>query len=408
MTPRIAWVSPYLPEPAKSGGPIRQQNLARALGRYAEVHLFAAADLLDRRRARSQELDLFSTRWVGSGVLPNWISRRFTGIVLDETASRRVKSGSPAALFRAIHLSHRRVPFDALVVSHSWAALGARALGLPWVLDEHNIESDFFRELAVSRGAPNESIDREIPAMQQWERQVWRDATLLTCVSAEDAAAMALFRPKEKLDQLPVRSPVVVENGVDVVRFGLDPPPARAAGVLFIGAMHHGPNIEAALRLVTCIMPRVWSKLPELELCIVGGPVQRELAREAHRASGRVELVGRVTETAPYLKTRRVFANPLMRGAGSSLKTLEALAAGIPLVSSACGARGYGLVPGVHYLAAETDEEFAQKILHAVFASDALVALTNAGQKLAQSFNWTNLGARFASSVCEMIDQVKR
>ncbi len=401
MTPRIAWISPYLPEPATSGGSIRQQNLARALAQAAEVHLFARGEPWESRRAESPELGIFATRWVGRDYAPRWISSLLSGIRLDQTASRRVKRGSPVALWSAVREAHELVPFDAVVVSHCWAASGVAGLGLPWVLDEHNVESEFLQEALLSKGVSAARVASETRAIQDWERRVWIQASLLTCVSQRDSLPMASARR----DRVP---PVIVENGVDSARFEFPSSEHRAGGVLFVGAMHHAPNQEAALRLIDAIMPRVWSTRPDLGLTVVGGPVTRKLARAARVAKGRVELAGRVADTAPFLQRATVFANPLIRGAGSSLKTLEAIAAGVPLVSTECGARGYGLVPDLHYVQAETDDAFARAICDIDRAKSAVTSRAVAARSHAERFDWSILGQPFANQILDLITELQR
>ena len=377
---RIAWVSPYLPEPATSGGAIRQQRLAAALAQQAELHLFARGELWERPRSHSRELDFFASCWLGRDYWPNHDAG-------DETP-RRVRRGSPRSLWRALRNAHASTPFDGVVVSHSWAALGADSLGLPWLLDEHNVESRYFHDL--SRAAGKIPTRGELGAFQDWERKAWRAATGITCVSSEDAAEIGALRTDE-------RKPMVVPNGADLERLTRVGGAERQGGVLFVGSLSHRPNLLAAQRLIESIMPRVWQTQRDTSLTIIGGPPSSELERLARAAAGPVELRGRVPDVAPYLAGERVFLNPLQHGAGSSLKTAEALAAGIPLVSSELGARGFGLVAGEHYARAEDDDEFARLALLALGGAPETAQRAERGRTHARQFAWSTLGAHFAS-----------
>ena len=49
---------------------------------------------------------------------------------------------------------------------------------------------------------------------------------------------------------------------------------------------------------------------------------------------------------------------PLRIGGGSRLKILEAMAAGLPVISTRVGAEGLELVPGEHYIAADEPERW--------------------------------------------------
>src|SRR5262245_1065866 len=135
---RIAWISPYVPAPATSGGVIRQTRLAAALAAQSEVHLFARGEPWERLAARGEPWGRRDARGgVGGPFASAWIGRDYWPRGAEEGASRRVRRGSPASLYRAVAALHQRAPLDLVVVAHSWAALGARELGVPWLLDEH-------------------------------------------------------------------------------------------------------------------------------------------------------------------------------------------------------------------------------------------------------------------------------
>ncbi len=381
---KVAWVTPYLPGPARSGGAIRQQRLARALASEADVHLFARGEVWEGRRLCSGELGIFATRWIGRDYWP-----RFS----RETGSNRIRRGSPSSLYRAVAELHRKVSLDLVVVSHSWSSLGAPTLGLPWLLDEHNIESRYFAELLRAQGMSGPSVEREIREVARWERQVWGSATALTCVTEADAATIADHRGRG------LEGPHLVPNGADVSRLERPPLELRSGGVLFVGSMRHRPNLDAALRLVERILPRVWAELPGLPFTVVGGPIPRRLASSRMQVDpsrrGGVRLCGTVPDLGPYLAEARVYANPVSHGAGSSLKMVEALAAGIPVVSTDVGARGLGLVPGRHYLAANTDEDQARAIARIYRDPELWAALAREGREQVERYDWKRIGDAF-------------
>lgn len=379
---KVAWISPYVPAPVTSGGAIRQHRLAESLSAQAEVHLFARGEPWEAARLRGAGRGPFATAWVGRDYCPRFAA---------DTGSARVRRGSPRSLYRAVLDLHRRVSLDLVVVAHSWASLGAEELGLPWLLDEHNVESRYFSEMYRAQGQSGARVDRELAEIAQWERRVWASCTALTCVSEKDAALIASHRP--------AGAPSVVPNGAVVAHAAPDAR-ERRGGVVFVGSMRHAPNVDAARRLTEHILPRVWAELPSVELTVVGGPVPPSLDRSRGRLNGdaaKVRLAGIVPEVRPYLVEARVFANPLSHGAGSSLKLVEALASGLPIVSSELGARGFGLVPGKHYLLADTDEEQAAAICRILKDPELAAGLSRAAREHAEGYDWARLGETFAA-----------
>jgi hypothetical protein len=89
-------------------------------------------------------------------------------------------------------------------------------------------------------------------------------------------------------------------------------------------------------------------------------------------------------------------------GAGSRLKVVEALARGVPLVSTSLGVEGYDLRDGEHALiaddAAGLTERFA--LLDASLRGDRRLAgsLVTAGYDFARDLFWPRLGERLATA----------
>ena len=73
-------------------------------------------------------------------------------------------------------------------------------------------------------------------------------------------------------------------------------------------------------------------------------------------------MVGWVPDILPYLDRARVSLVPLLHGAGTKTKLIQALMAGTPSVSTTIGIEGLGLSDGREVLVADDPEEFAAKV----------------------------------------------
>jgi glycosyltransferase involved in cell wall biosynthesis len=381
MKPRLAWVAPYLPEPRTSGGVLRIQELAAHLSHEYELHLFCRGELWERRRLASDELGMFHSRWLGRDL--------WQGTVSDLPSKTR--RGSPRSLYREIKRRHQRTPFQALVLEHCWSAWGAFDLGIPTLLDEHNIESAYLADWYAARAQQRRGWQHQVAAMRRWEQRAWCSATDVACVSVADAEHIAGFRKAP---------PTVVANGTQTHSIKWSGAAARDAGILFLGALHHPPNAHAAWRLATEIMPLVWQTRPTATLDIVGPAPSAALQA---LACERLRVHGKVPDVRPFLERCAAFAFPLSQGAGSSLKTIEALAAGAPLVSSKLGARGFGLEPGEHYLQAASNNEFADTLCAVLADPFRFETMTRAGRARAELYDWSVQADTFGSRVALMI-----
>ena len=108
--------------------------------------------------------------------------------------------------------------------------------------------------------------------------------------------------------------------------------------LIFAGAMNNLPNIDAARFLSLQILPLLQQRYPDVTLTLVGAsPVPEVLA--LGKLPG-IQVVGRVQRMAEYLHQAAVCVVPMRIGFGIKNKTLEAMAAGTPVVASDRGLEG--------------------------------------------------------------------
>jgi glycosyltransferase involved in cell wall biosynthesis len=124
----------------------------------------------------------------------------------------------------------------------------------------------------------------------------------------------------------------VVPNGVDPEFWRRSAPTLRQDRIVFTGAMHYPPNVDAAIVLIEEVLPLVRRRIPEARVDIVGRDPVPSLVARAGRPG--VHVTGFVPDVRPYLDAASVFAAPLRFGAGIQNKLLEALAMELPVVAS--------------------------------------------------------------------------
>jgi glycosyltransferase involved in cell wall biosynthesis len=143
-----------------------------------------------------------------------------------------------------------------------------------------------------------------------------------------------------------------VPNGVDCS--AITGKPAYDASdpvLLFTGDMSFQPNIDAAIFLAQEVFPSVRREHPNAELRFVGRhPDPRILAMEQNG----VTVTGGVPHMLPHLHEATVYVAPHFTGAGTRTKLLEAMAAGLPIVTTTVGIEGIAAQPGRDVLIADT------------------------------------------------------
>jgi glycosyltransferase involved in cell wall biosynthesis len=101
----------------------------------------------------------------------------------------------------------------------------------------------------------------------------------------------------------------------------------------------------------------------------------------------------------PYLRAATLSIVPLRIGGGSRLKILESLAAGAPVVSTAIGAEGLDVEPGIHCVIADSPGDIANSIRELLQHPQQRDALSRAGRKLVeQRYDWGRLAALQAAA----------
>ena len=143
---------------------------------------------------------------------------------------------------------------------------------------------------------------------------------------------------------------------------------ADRSGLLFIGSFAHRPNVDAMRFFLREVYPLLQSTLPRVRLDIIGGNPPPELAEYT---SDEVRIRGHVPDVEPYLRNARVFIAPLRFGAGSKGKVGEAMAHGIPVVTTSIGAEGFGITHGLNVMIGDDPQSFA-KAINELYAQEEL------------------------------------
>jgi polysaccharide biosynthesis protein PslH len=131
----------------------------------------------------------------------------------------------------------------------------------------------------------------------------------------------------------------VIPNAVDLEYWHRSSASADPATIMLHGGMDYRPNVDAALHLMRSVLPRLHAFRPDVRLLIVGRDPLPDLSDAAAAMAG-VVVTGAVSDVRPYLQRATVYAAPLRFGAGQQNKLLEAMAMGVPVVTTSNGADG--------------------------------------------------------------------
>ena len=181
------------------------------------------------------------------------------------------------------------------------------------------------------------------------ERAVYGAADINVAISEVDAQATRELAPT-----VPVQIVSLVEDfpAVSADRAG-------RFGLLFVGNFWHAPNVDAMTSFHRDTWPQVRAAVPGIHLTIAGSAPPAEVLA---LAADDVTVTGWVPELEPYIARAMVSIAPLRFGAGVKGKIVQAIAAGLPVVTTTIGAEGMDLTDGEHLLVADDPADFAAAI----------------------------------------------
>ncbi len=153
----------------------------------------------------------------------------------------------------------------------------------------------------------------------------------------------------------------VLPHVVDTSRFVVCQHARTRDRVLFVGNFAHAPNVHAVRWFMNEVWPRVRAVRTSASWVIAGPGLPAGLATQL-RDSG-AEVRGYVGRLEALYHESTVFANPVHVGGGMRGKVLEAMASGLPVVSTSLGLDGIAGTDRTHHLIADTADAFTAAIL---------------------------------------------
>lgn len=257
------------------------------------------------------------------------------------------------------------------------------------VFDNHNAETALQqRALRTDIGNPRRWPAAvyswiQVGRLRRFERWACQAADVVVAVSDSDAAAIGELLPG-------ATTPVmVVPNSIDVGQYDQPFAPAQLPGrfdLIFSGKMDYRPNVDAVLWFAEAVWPLVRAERPQVSWAIVGQKPHPQL--ESLRGEPGITLTGKVESIFSYLAASTLYIMPLRMGSGTRLKLLEAMAAGMAVVSTTVGVEGFPLQDGREVVIADSAAEMARLILELLEDGETRRRLGAAARAFAAQYDW--------------------
>ena len=403
---RILWINCRLLHPLNGGDRIRTYNMLKQLKRKHRVTYVCfrtaedSEEAVERASEFCHELITVLYRPVSRGSL-----KFYAGVLFN---SLRGDIPFMVGKYRSAEMTRRVRELAAsdnadLIVADYLASVvhlpdGAGRLKTPVLVFQHNVESQIWKRHAETEA----NLVRRAVFRKQWRMTCnWERASAArvdgqVAVSEDDCR---FFR-----EQLGMKNVLgSVPTGVDVHYFAPSPAPKKPRSLIFLGAMDWLPNIDAVCYFTKEVFPLVRRQFPEATVTIVGRNPAARVQALAQQCAG-VRVTGTVTDVRPFLAQAEAMIVPLRIGGGTRIKICEAMATGIPVVSTRVGAEGLPVTHGRDILLADSPQDFAKCVGDLFSNTELRSRIGDGGLALVRArCGWehvTNVFEGFCRAVC--------
>ena len=379
---KILMLTPYLPYPLLSGGQTRSYNLIKNLSDKHEITLFSLIKK-ESERKHASELKKFcrkvlvfkrsETPWTirnifltGIGAYPFLVMRNLVPIereaVKNELSSEKFDLIHAETFYVMPHISKTNTPI--LLVEQT----------VEYLVYKHYVE-----EKASMLLRPIMRID--LLKLKYWETYYWRQAKRVVAMSDSDRSQMRKLAHGLDID--------VVPNGIDIDYFSVRKRrKSETPRVLYVGNFSWLQNIEAVDILVNVVWPKIKGEVTNARLWIVGMNMTEEIRALGDKED--IEISEGIPDIRDAYNNASVLVTAIEGPGGTRLKILEAMASGLPVVTTPVGAEGLGVADGKEALVKKDYLELAKSAIKVLKNTGLANKLGESGRNFVeQNYSWS-------------------
>lgn len=405
----ILWICPFFPYPPNNGSRIREYNLIRAVSQHHTVTLFSLMQDADEQQYIppmgaycDPVVPVLLTKGLSghrraSDVLPG---------LLDPQPRYIYGAPLPDGVQKLDDLLHQH-DFDVVLVetlymtNYIWDMLDR--IPTVKILVEHNVETLIQREQI---GMVQSGVRKLRKQVYYWsftgfEKRACHRFDHIITVSALDRDHLI-----ELLPDYPESRISVIPNGVDTQNLQPDasitPTPHS---IIYNGAVTYDANEDAVRYFAEDVLPLLRQRVPDATFAITGGTGDVDVS--ALKQQPGVIFTGYLDSVGDAVQSSAAVVIPLRHGGGTRLKVLEAMALGVPVISTRKGAEGIHVTDGENILLADQPDELVTAIVRVFEDTTLRDRLAAGGRSLVErEYDWSIIGQQMADLLETIAEKV--
>ena len=380
---KILMLVPFLPNTQMSGGQTRWYNIIKLLSRVHDITLFTLIKDESEKKFIPELSKYCRKVKVFYRSKSPWTLRNLFLTIFSYYPLLVIRNYSPREK-RAIEAELSSEEYDLVHAETFYVMPHLPKTDIPSILVEQTIEYQVYKHY----------VDNEVPLILRplfridvlklkfWEQYFWKKTDKLVAVSAEDKKVMQREISGVSVDIIP--------NGVDAAYFNTKKYQKKSPPRVMYGVTNFEwlQNVEAVDILISEVWPKVYKKVPESRLWIVGRKIPQRIV-ELAQARPDIEVTESIEDAREAYKSAFVMITPIKGSGGTRLKILEALAAGLPIVSTSIGVAGLGLANNKEAVIADTLDGLANETVRLLRDKKLARRIGDAGRAFVKkNFDW--------------------
>jgi len=383
---KILMLVPFLPNIRTSGGQTRWFNIIKYLSVEHEITLFSLIkdesekDFIPPLEKYCKKVRVFprsKTPWTLKNILKTGFGKYPFLVIRNYSVEEK----------KAIEEELEREKYDLIHAETFYIMPHVPKTTVPSVLVEQTIEYEVYRHYVLSESPlllrPLMMID--VFKLKFWEKYFWKRADVLVAVSPDDKKVMQELIPGISVDVIP--------NGVDVKHYaGKNVTKMIPPRVLYgVSNFEWLQNAEAADYLLKEVWPLIRKKSKDAKLWFAGRKIPSHLVKLSKSRSD-IEISESIPDSRDAYLGATVMTAPIFGSGGTRLKILEAMASGLPVVSTSIGVAGLGVRDREHVLIADSTKDLADLTVELLESPVMLRKIgKNAHEFVSKHFDWSSV-----------------